>query len=278
MKKFISLALIAAVAFSATGCTFDFFGFGSDKSETESTNASSTTAASRSTSAATTAETSASDAIDPFENLKINYTGASPFLNVMLDSTSCGDVVNDYVEFIIDDDGYYSNGDIFTVTASYNTAAAREDNITFSSSSKTYTVSNQAEFIKSIDGLNTDDLQSELDDKLSSSTAANEGDERFMDVRIGSFKSVASKQLKSSYIISLKTNYEDEYGNTEYNRYMQIYKYVINKNEGYEDDGTNEVYVVVYADDVRELSDGTLEWNRELGSAGYDNYDSLVND
>ena len=41
--------------------------------------------------------------IDPFEKLTITYTGASPYIKVAVDSTKCDFIVNQYIQFDIED-------------------------------------------------------------------------------------------------------------------------------------------------------------------------------
>lgn len=216
--------------------------------------------------------------IDPFEKLKLTYTGAAPYISVSTDSTLCDETVNKYINFKVDKENNLRNGDTFTVTATYNEYELQQNGFELISDSKTYTVQNQPEFIKTVEGLDLTAMQSEIDDKLAVVTAANEGDSKFVGVWLttgnDSFVSIASKKLKSTYLISLKSSFEDKYDRLPYNCYMQIYEYCVNRAET----EPKIVYVMVYVNNVRKLSDGTLSWDNELGSYGYENYDSMIND
>ena len=213
--------------------------------------------------------------IDPFENLEITYTGASPYITASIDSTKCNSLVNNYISFSTDD-GYFRNGDTLTVTATYSEYDAEEYGFIVTNETKTYTVENQPEYVTSLDGLDLKALQSELDDKLTVTTTANKGDSSFADVYLGykDFVSIASNALKSQYLVSLKTSFEDKFDgyNYNYNRYIQIYEYTLNtENE------QKKVYVAVYVNNICKNSDGTISWDIELGSLGDEDYNVLVN-
>lgn len=214
--------------------------------------------------------------IDPFENLELTYTGASPYVSLSVDSTKCSSLVNDYISFNIEE-GYLKNGDTFTITANYNEYDAQQYGFTVTSESKQYTVENQPEYVTSLGGLDLSELKRELDDKLSVATSANEGDYEFAGVwNYPSFSSIAESKFRSSYLVSLKTNFEDKFDNGRnynYNRYMQIYEYLVNFG-----DEQKNIYVIVFANNIQKNTDGTISWDVELGSKGYDNYDSLIND
>lgn len=213
--------------------------------------------------------------LNPFDKLEITYTGASPYIKAVADSTKCDSMVNQYIQFDIEDK-YLRNGDTFTVTAVYNEYDAEEYGFIVKTDSKKYTVKNQPEYVTSLDGLDLKGLQAELDDKLTVMTAANKGDTYFAGVWTYKSQSISSNVLKSKYLVSLKTNFEDKYDNGysyNYNRYIQIYEYVVNKDDG----EPKKVYVAVYVNNIQKNSDGTLSWDIELGAKGDENYDTLVN-
>lgn len=212
--------------------------------------------------------------IDPFEKLTITYTGASPYIKVAVDSTKCDSMVNQYIQFDIEDK-YLRNGDTFTVTAVYNEYDSEEYGFIVKTESKTYTVENQPEYVTSLDGLELKGLQAELNDKLTVMTTANEGDYRFADVSMPYFLSVAEKKYRTSYLVSLKTSFEDKFDgyNYNYNRYIQIYEYTVNEANV----GQKKVYVAVYANNIQKNADSTISWDIELGALGDENYDTVVN-
>lgn len=212
--------------------------------------------------------------LDPFEKLSITYTGASPYIKAVADSTKCDSMVNQYIQFNIEDK-YLRNGDTFTVSAVYNEYDAEENGFIVKKDTHTYTVENQPEYVTSLDGLDLKALQTELDDKLTSFTAANEGDYRFADVYMGYFQSIAEKKYRIAYLVSLKTSFEDKFDgyNYNYNRYIQIYEYIVNEANV----GHKKVYIAVYVNNIQKNADGTISWDIELGSKSDENYDSIVN-
>lgn len=222
--------------------------------------------------------------IDPFEKLAITYTGASPYIKVAVDSTKCDSMVNQYIIFNVEDK-YLSNGDTFTVTAVYNEYDAEENGFIVKNDIKTYTVGKLSEYVTSLDGLELKDLQSEIDDKLSVVTSAKDGDSKFANVYLdGRFDSITSKKLKSQYLISLKTSFEDKFNNGwnsyNYNRYLQIYEYNVKSIIHYSEPEMrqNKVYVLVYVNNIQKNADGTISWDIELQSTSSDNYDNLIKD
>lgn len=217
--------------------------------------------------------------IDPFNGLEVVYTGASPYLSVSTNSTKCSDLVNEYITFKIDE-GYVRNGDEITITATYKETDAEQNGFVLKTESKTYKVENQPELVTSLDGLDLTALHAEMDDKLAAVTATNKGSSWFAGVRIliGShgFDSVDSKELKSVYFVSLKKNFENLYPEKQnYNRYMRIYEYVINRKDNYD---PVKVYVLIKANNIRKNADGTVDYDIELDWKGYSDYDSMIND
>ena len=223
--------------------------------------------------------------IDPFKNLKITYTGSSPYIKASTDSTQCDSTVNKYFEFKTEDK-YLRNGDEFTVTAVYNADNLEEDGFYIDTDTQTYVVDAQPEYITSVDGLDLSALQSELNDKRVAVTAANKGDSTFAGINIpspswfsGYFDSISSEKLKSTYLLSMKKNFEEKFNKDNfYNRYIQIYEYVLNTHNGKNGNEKEKVYVVIYAKNLANDGKGVLSWDLELDSKGYEEYNSAVND
>lgn len=212
--------------------------------------------------------------IDPFEKLEITYTGASPYINAVINSTKCDSMVNEHIKFKVEDK-HLRNGDTFTITAVYNEYDAEKYGFIVTTDTHTYTVENQPEYVTSLDDLDLTALQSDLDDKLTVMTTANKGDLKFAGVYIADyFQSISSNKLKSSYLVSLKTSFEDKFDgySYNYNRYIKIYEYTINAKEE-----QKKVYVAVYVNNIQKNADGSISWDIELGATGDENYATLVN-
>ena len=218
--------------------------------------------------------------IDPFENLTFTYTGVSPYIAVATDISKCNDTIQNYVDFQLSKSENVRNGDTITVTAVcddrlFNAGYA------LSNTSKDYDMKDLPEFVKSTDGLYLNELQSQMDDKREAFTATNDGANKFADcwLTVGAegFDSVKSTVLKSTYLLSLKNSFEDKHINDRlcYNRYIQIYDYVVNRKNNAE---PVNIYVVVYADNVYKDNTGTVFWDYQIDAEGYDNYNDLVNE
>lgn len=301
IKKIIASALLVCMAVSLTACgsrektpeekfsdslnsTYDSIKNWASSASSELSNnynySSGNTASEESSKASTNLKN-----IDPFKNLKITYTGSSPYIKASTDSTQCDSTVNKYFEFKTEDK-YLRNGDEFTVTAVYNANSLENDGFSIDSDTKTYVVEAQPEYITSVDGLDLSALQSELNDKRVAVTATNKGDSTFAGISIpspsrfsGYFDSISSEKLKSTYLLSMKKNFEEKFNKDNfYNRYIQIYEYVLNTHNGKNGNEKEKVYVVIYANNLANDGKGILSWDLELHSEGYEEYNSAVND
>lgn len=107
--------------------------------------------------------------LDPFEGLKVEYTGISPNVRVEFDTTGCNEYVRNNVNFYIDgDSGKYANGEKFTVTASYNESKAEQNAINITSTSKEYTVEGALEYPATLDGVDLSAIEAQFNDMLES--------------------------------------------------------------------------------------------------------------
>lgn len=227
----------------------------------------------------TTENTSNLEKIDPFENLRITYLGAAPYITATVDESLCAERVNKYVTFKMDEN-YLSNGDSFTVHAVFDEVQAKNNGLLFTETQKNYTVTGQPEYITNMDGIDATALHSELNDKLEAVTATNQGDGYFADIYIGRggnaqrFYSVDSNTLTSIYMTSLKPQFKEKHKDNVYNRYMMIYTYVINGEKG----SQSSIIVGVYANNIVKNPDSSLSWDFELKSISDSNYNDLIND
>ena len=226
------------------------------------------------------------DSIDPFKGLEVVFTGTSPYAQASINTANCSDEINEQVIFNADKKSGLRNGDEITVTAelkqlsSYNRLNSEvRKRITLSQKSKSFTVNVASELITSIDGLNLKDIQKELEDKLASVTAANENGYRFAGEYLDhAFISIESKRLKSKYFVAAKKQYEMQvtpsYNNNAYNKYVEIYDFLIKLSDG----NKTHVYVLVYAKNLFKDENGKISWDINLENASNTNYDNLIND
>lgn len=107
--------------------------------------------------------------LDPFEGLKVEYTGISPNVRVEFDTSGCNEYVRNNVNFYIDgDSGKYANGEKFTVKASYNESKAETNAINITSTTKEYTVEGALEYPATLDGVDLSAIDVQFNDMLES--------------------------------------------------------------------------------------------------------------
>lgn len=104
--------------------------------------------------------------IDPFENLKVSYTGIAPMdVDVQLDNSSCNDFVKKYVTFKVDkenlSDGVY-NGDKIKITAACDKNVLLAKDYILSQEEKEYIAEGLSEYAKSFKDVDTKDVNSQL--------------------------------------------------------------------------------------------------------------------
>lgn len=105
--------------------------------------------------------------IDPFEGLKVEYTGIAPNVSVTFNTTDCDDYVRNNVNFSVkDNNGNLSNGEKFTVTVYYDESKAYDNAIELSDESKEYTVKDALEYPKTLDGVDLTAIDAQFKDML----------------------------------------------------------------------------------------------------------------
>lgn len=220
--------------------------------------------------------------LDPFEKLKITYTGTSPYIVVSTDNSSCDSIIKENFNYQIEDKKY-KNGDSFEVTAVYDSYNIEKLGYSVLNNKKSYTIKDCPEFITNIDDLDLSEMQSEINDKLTVVTAAKEGDNFFAGFPLDwisgyKFNSYENKGLKSAYLISLKSDFEDKYSDDAYNRLILVYDYNVTSKK-YEDDVRKEKrYVMIIVNNISLDCNATINWDVNIDYKSSDNYDSLIID
>lgn len=134
--------------------------------------------------------------VDPFEGLKVEYTGISPNVKVEFDTNGCNEYVRNNVNFYIDgDNSKLANGEKFTVTASYSESKAEQNAINITSTSKEYTVEGALEYPATLDGVDLTAIEAQFNDMLEA-TMSKEG------VYVG--KEVSSSSVSDDWGATLK--------------------------------------------------------------------------
>ncbi len=103
--------------------------------------------------------------IDPFEKLKITYSGISSDGTAKYDKSECPQFVKNDVYFDISSNYDLSNGDKITVTASYSEYSANKAEVIITQTEKEYTVSGLSEYPSSLDEVNLSVVNTKIEDK-----------------------------------------------------------------------------------------------------------------
>ena len=102
--------------------------------------------------------------IDPFEGIQLIFRGISPYCTLHINNENCSEDAQLYVIYSADKEEY-KNGDIVTITASFINAELYEE-YEMTSTTYTYTVENQAEYITSINDTDLAGIRGELQDYI----------------------------------------------------------------------------------------------------------------
>lgn len=206
--------------------------------------------------------------LDAFAGLDITITGISPFCDVSINTSGCSSEVQQNVSFKTDK-GKYANGDKITVTAQ-----VKSDKTNFYSlvtPSKQFDVLNMPEYISSVDGLDLSTVKKERDDYVTAKCAeVKSSDKAFGEYVHWGWQTerVLTKELKDTYMLSLKSNKREKYNsNTNYQRnaICFLYHIVFITNDGKK----QNVYVNISAQNIVKYPDGTIKW----GSKSADDFD-----
>lgn len=102
--------------------------------------------------------------VNPFDNLKVTFTGISGDGEVLIDKSDCHEFVKDEVYFQKgDNNGELKNGDTLTITASYSEYDATRSKIVITETSKEYKVSGLTSYPDNISECDLSELNSEMD-------------------------------------------------------------------------------------------------------------------
>jgi len=83
--------------------------------------------------------------LDLFADLEITYTGCEPYAKVTVTSKSTNEFIQNYVSYYVSNGKNLSEGDVFTVNASYSSYTAEQQGYIINADSKEYTATNLPE-------------------------------------------------------------------------------------------------------------------------------------
>lgn len=226
--------------------------------------------------------------INPFDKLKVSFSGTSPQGEIHFDSGDCPDFVKSYVDFYISSDsdlrnGSLKNGDKVTVKAEYSSYRAEEKEIIITEDTKEYTVSGLDEYPDSLDGVDLSDVNKKIEDKIKE-TINN-------DYKKGSYIYTDNADIKidsSQYAIAKKyfRNKVVESGSysSPANSYIVAYEISATGQVDYSSSSsklkkgqtaTVKKYIYVYTGTVTLDKDKKLIYDADEIGTGYKAYDSI---
>ncbi len=219
--------------------------------------------------------------IDAFSGLKVNFMGISPYCTAYVNNSACSEDAQLFVNYSFDKEKY-KNGDSIVVTASL-TNSTNAENCELLQTQKEYKVENQAEYITSLDGVDTSSLKSELADYIvvSENSAKPAGDliypeTFFMGAWYGSWNESHRHEFDlipkdEIYFSCLKAHKRDDESKA-FNTVSFIY------NTSFKGANTNN-YVCVMAQNLVKNADGSITWGSVKNAGSLDfTYTSVSGD
>ncbi len=216
--------------------------------------------------------------IDAFDGIEYLISGISPYCTIAVNNQNCSEDAQLYVEYSFDKE-YYKNGDTAVVTASFINERDAEKYV-LSAVQSEYTVTNQAEYITSLDGVDTSALQAELADYITAKEGSagwwstgfaisfmdivfDDGEynnsESFEESDLGKFE---LKPQDTRYFASLKVNKRDDLS-IDANIVSFIYRIE------FRGVLTNH-YICVMAENIVKNPDGSITWGSEKNTSSLD--------
>lgn len=102
--------------------------------------------------------------LDPFANIKIGYTGISPYAEASVDTSACEDYVKNNVTYRIENNGNIANGENVVITARYDESKAEQNGIVFTASEKTIVAENVPVYLSTLDGVKISEIDTQFSD------------------------------------------------------------------------------------------------------------------
>lgn len=197
--------------------------------------------------------------IDPFDGIKFELTGVSPFCEVLINTSLCVEEAQEYVKYTTDQE-YYQNGDTAVVTAELVSRKAMEEYV-LKSTEMTVAVKDMPEYITSVEGVDLSPIEKELSDWLDAKTAKTLDTPYIFDTDhgVGTHKAIEAVTENAVYLSSRKIQKHEP--NTKIHNYLG---YVYSITTRTSNDTSFTLNVVIYACNIIRYPDGTITW----GDAG----------
>ncbi|MBR1737512.1 MAG: hypothetical protein IJ736_10945 [Firmicutes bacterium] len=223
----------------------------------------------------TVSDLAQAEPIDPFENLKVTFSGVSPYGKVDIDTSGCDKFSKSNIRFISDSEKV-KNGDTIKIIAEYNESAAENSMVYITQTEKEYTVSGLSEYISSLDDINMTDIENSISDKILAEVSKSRSDGAIFGLGYiaGEMFEVKSKynfeNLKSAerYLCTKKP----ESYSSDANILYTIYEISINETNG----NSQKKYINVSVKNILKQTDGSLTYDN-IDARGYDSIESVRN-
>ncbi len=219
--------------------------------------------------------------LDPFKGVEILVSGISPYCTVTINNQNCNSDVQNNVKYNLDKTKY-ANGDTVTITAQLSTLSYNSQNYILSSTTYTYSIKGQPEYLTSLKDVDLTKLKSELADYISAEKAkvvatSNENNYLFSlsnfdaSESFTTFTSCDSTKLGNTYFSSLKSTKTSNFslGRSPFNKisfiYEMDYSWIHHNKQG--KTGTGTAWFNISACNLVRYPDGSIKWgNSSIGA------------
>ncbi len=209
--------------------------------------------------------------IDPFAGMECVVSGISPYCTLKINNANCSEDAQANVQYSFDKK-QYKNGDVAIITASL-TEEALSGIIEYSltSTTITYTVLDQPEYVTSLAGIDRAELKAAADGCIAEGIGEAIQNSDHWNGTIFGIEAVelasATSTFISAHLLTLKSNKVSDENYTG-NKNMVAFVYQIDW-EGNDYVEKDTVYVVAYTPNIVKYPDGTFTWGvNTLGDKG----------
>ena len=217
--------------------------------------------------------------IDPFEGLKFEVSGISPYCQISLNNQNCSYEAQNNVTYELDKDRY-ANGETVVITAVLSPYAIGDYSL--SDTTSEFKVDNQPEYIQSVENLDLTQLKKELNDKILSEKSSLSNDNGYLfgaDVsgideatNFGSCDKVTEEEVYFSALKLIRLS-DFELDAVPYNCLSFVYEvdFTWEGHWAFQDVlvGNGTMWVNISANNIVKYPDGSVKW----GSSSTDDYD-----
>lgn len=231
--------------------------------------------------------------LDPFEGLKLEFDGSSPYVNVSINTSDCSDKANEYLYYVLEEQKGYKIGDTVTVVAYYDSSPdfLGEEGYIFTRDRCEYTVECDSEFINVKSEVDFTELNQNMFDVVEANANSWVGKFFIFNIKNDQFvdnssfyttiKSIDSVELCGSYLMSLKSPESWLSDKEAYNKYCNIYCVSFKLYDKLSDETHNcKVYAAYTIENISADKSGDLKYNngQEFDSEMVNGYaDTLLN-